>query len=75
VAAHARVASRARSEAEFCSRLDGLLPEADESQLWLELLRDDCAITGEPMEHLLRETDEIMAIFASMVSKLRKGGV
>src|SRR2546426_7755725 len=44
VAAHAREASRARSDSEFCSKLDGLLQEADESQLWIELLRDDCGI-------------------------------
>jgi four helix bundle protein len=44
VAAHAREASRARSDAEFVSKLDGLLQEADESQLWLELLCDDCGI-------------------------------
>jgi len=36
VASHTREASRARSDAEFCSKLDGLLQEADESQLWLE---------------------------------------
>lgn len=36
VAAQAREASRARSDSEFCSKLDGLLQEADESQLWLE---------------------------------------
>src|SRR3989441_5494947 len=47
VAAHAREASRARSDSEFCSKLDGLLQEADETQLWLELLRDDCGITGD----------------------------
>jgi len=72
VAAHAREASRARSDSEFCSKLDGLLQEADESQLWLELLRDDCGVASESMEHLLRETDELLAIFTSMVSKLRK---
>jgi hypothetical protein len=32
VAAHAREASRARSDAESCSKLEGLLQEADESQ-------------------------------------------
>ena len=74
VAAHSREASRARSDSEFCSKLDGLLQEADESQLWLELLRDDCGIAGEQIDHLLRETDELMAIFTSMVSKLRKSG-
>jgi len=75
VAAHAREASRARSDSEFCSKLDGLLQEADESQLWLELLRDDCGIAGEQLSHLLRETDELMAIFTSMVVKLRKSGL
>ncbi|MGO8763570.1 MAG: four helix bundle protein [Limisphaerales bacterium] len=72
VAAHAREASRARSDSEFCSKLDGLLQEADESQLWLELLRDDCGITGDQQKNLLRETGELMAIFITMVSKLRK---
>src|SRR5207245_7374707 len=48
VAAHAREASRARSDSEFCSKLDGLLQEADESQLWLELLQEDCGIAGQP---------------------------
>jgi four helix bundle protein len=74
VAAHSREASRARSDSEFCSKLDGLLQEADESQLWLELLRDDCGIRGESMDSLLRETDELMAIFTTMVAKLRKRG-
>ena len=72
VAAHAREASRARSEAEFCSKLDGLLQEADESQLWVELLREDCAIRGEAIDWLFRESGELMGIFTSMVSKLRK---
>jgi four helix bundle protein len=72
VAAHGREASRARSDSEFCFKLDGLLQEADESQLWLELLRDDCSIQNEPINHLLCETDELLAIFTSIVSKLRK---
>jgi four helix bundle protein len=71
VAAHSREASRARSDAEFCSKLDGLLQEADESQLWLELLRDDCGIQGERIDWLLSETDELLAFFTSIVSKLR----
>ena len=72
VAAHAREASRARSDSEFCSKLDSLLQEADESQLWLELLRDDCSIPSVELASLLRETDELIAIFTSMVSKLRR---
>jgi four helix bundle protein len=72
VAGHAREASRARSDAEFCSKLDGLLQEADESLLWLELLKEDCAIEGEPIAHLLTETNELLAIFTTIVSKTRQ---
>ena len=74
VAAHAREASRARSDVEFCSKLDGLLQEADESQLWIELLRDDCGIRRAEIDQLLNETGELMAIFTTKVSKLRKRG-
>ncbi len=72
VAAHAREASRARSDNEFSSKLDGLLQEADESQLWLELLRDDCGISKEQINPLHQEAGELMAIFITMVSKLRR---
>jgi four helix bundle protein len=72
VAAHAREASRARSDAEFCSKLDGLLQEADESQLWLELLKEDCNITGDTIDGLLAESSEIIAIFTTIVQKTRK---
>jgi four helix bundle protein len=72
VAAHAREASRARSDAEFCSKLDGLLQEADEPELWLELLRDDCGVQGEGIDWLLKESDEMLAIFTTMVAKLRR---
>jgi four helix bundle protein len=44
VAAHTREASRARSDAEFTSKIDGALQEADESELWIELLKEDCGI-------------------------------
>jgi four helix bundle protein len=74
VAAHAREASRARSDSEFCSKLDGLLQEADESQLWIELLQEDCAIQNEAIQRLHQETGELIAIFTTIVSKLRKRG-
>ena len=74
VAAHAREASRARSDSEFCSKLDGLLQEPDESQLWIELLQEDCGIRNETIDQLHQETGELLAIFTTMVSKLRKRG-
>ena len=72
VAAHTREASRARSDAEFCSKIDGALQEADESQLWIELLREDCGIAGTGIARLHQETNELIAILATMASKTRR---
>ncbi len=72
MASHAREASRARSDSEFCSKLDGLLQEADETQLWLELLVEDCAIHGLGLHDIHRETGELLAIFTTIVSKVRR---
>ncbi|HEU5413929.1 MAG TPA: four helix bundle protein [Candidatus Angelobacter sp.] len=40
VAANYRAASRARSRAEFISRIGIVAEEADESVLWLEMIGD-----------------------------------
>ena len=72
VAAHVREASRARSDSEFCSKLGGALQEADESSLWLELMRDKCRITAKDIEPLLAETNELIGIFATMVEKTKR---
>src|SRR5437762_2066554 len=66
VAAHTREASRARSDEEFVSKLGVALQEADESALWLELLREDCAIEPKLTQPLEKEADEIMAIMTTM---------
>lgn len=71
VAAHTREASHARSNAEFCSKIDGALQEADESQLWLELLHEDCGISGEHLDAILAETNDLIAILVTMVSNTR----
>ena len=72
VAAHTREASRARSDAEFCSKIDGALQEADESQLWIELLREDCGISGEKVDVLHSETNELIAILVTMARRTRR---
>ena len=68
VAAHAREASRARSD----SKLDGLLQEADETQLWLELLIEDCRVQHQFLSTTHREAGELIAIFTTIVSKVRR---
>ena len=72
MAAHVREASRARSDEEFVSKLGGALQEADESALWLELLREDCGIEASLTLPLEREASELMAIFTTMINKTKK---
>lgn len=71
VAAIYREASRGRSDAEFVSKIDQCAQEADESMLWLELLRDDCGIRDERLDWLLQESDELIAIFVTMSKKVK----
>jgi four helix bundle protein len=71
VAAHTREASRARSDEEFVSKLGGALQETDESQLWLELLREECGIATPDTRPMEKEADEFMAIFTTMINKTK----
>jgi four helix bundle protein len=66
VAAHVRKASRARSESEFVSKIGGAAQEADESGLWLELLREECGIDASLTKLLETESAELLAIFTTM---------
>ena len=72
VAAHSREASRARSDAEFISKLEVLLQEADEASLWLELLSEDCGVGSSTLSLLLTETGELLAIFTTIVGKVKR---
>ena len=71
VTAQVREASRARSDDEFVSKLGGALQEADESLLWLELLREDCGIEPASTKALEAESSELMAIFTTMINRTK----
>ena len=71
VAANYREASRARSNAEFISKVELCAQEADETQLWLELLRDDCAIDDESLKTVWQEADELISIFVTMAKNAK----
>jgi four helix bundle protein len=71
VAANYREASRARSEAEFISKIDQCAQEADETMLWLELLRDDCDVRSDLLARILKEADELIAIFVTMSKNVK----
>ena len=72
VAANYREASRARSRNEFVSKIEQCAQEADETLLWLELLRDDCGVVLPEISTLWQEADELIAIFVTM-AKNSKG--
>jgi four helix bundle protein len=73
VGAHYREASRARSDAEFISKIEGGLMELEETRYWFELLRDAHMIPWERLSELDQEADELTAILVTMV-KNRKCG-
>jgi four helix bundle protein len=65
VAANYRAACRARSKAEFISRLGVVDEEADESALWLGLIMEGELMKKALVEPLWIEADEIVAIMTS----------
>ena len=74
VAANYRAACRSRSRAEFISRLGVVVEEADESLSWLEMLGDTGIITRTRLRELLKEADELTAIFTATRRTSRNGG-
>src|SRR5437867_9786775 len=65
VAANYRAACRARSKAEFISRLGVVEEEADESALWLELVIEGELMKRRLVQPLWKEADELVAIMTS----------
>jgi four helix bundle protein len=65
VGANYRAACRARSNAEFIAKLGTVLEESDETEFWLELIRDGALLPTEKVETLKKEAEEITAIMAA----------
>jgi four helix bundle protein len=70
--AHYREACRARSVAEFVSKIEGGLQELDETAYWLELLADGNIVSAGRLEGLRNETEEFIAIFVSSATTAKK---
>ena len=65
VAANYRAACRARSRSEFVAKMGVVLEEADETQLWLELIIESKLLRIKRVEPLLEEASELVAIFVA----------
>lgn len=72
VAANYRASCRARSRAEFIAKLGVVLEEADESLFWLELMTDAKLVTATRVERLMREADELTAIFVTSLRTAKR---
>ena len=75
VAANYRAVCRSRSHAEFVSKMNVVVEEADESVFWLELLGDTGVVPAEKLALLLKEGNELLAICAASLytAKRNKG--
>ncbi|MEI6514809.1 MAG: four helix bundle protein [bacterium] len=71
VGANYREASRARSDAEFVSKIELCIQEADETLYWLELLCDECGIHDDRVAWLEKEANELISIFVTMSKKVK----
>jgi four helix bundle protein len=65
VGANYRATVRAKSKADFIYKIEIVLEEADESMYWLEVIRDSNLKTGPEIEKLIKEANELTAIFAA----------
>ena len=61
----------ASSKKDFTNYFNTSLKSANESKLWLALLRDSKRIKSEESDWFLRELDEIGKIFASSILTLK----
>ena len=65
-------AKRARSTAEFISKIEGGLQELEETVYWLELLIEAEIVKPNTLQNLLSEAEELTAILVASV-KTAKG--
>lgn len=72
VGAQYREACRAKSPADFISKMEGSLQELDETAYWLELLVESKIMPADKLLDLQKETDELTSIFVSSVKTAKR---
>jgi len=69
VGANTRAAFRGRSKREYVAKLGIVIEEADECGFWLELLSGSGTIPNSSTSALLKESNELVSIFTSLVTR------
>jgi len=73
VGANYRSACRARSSADFISKMTIVEEEADESIYWMELLIEGGLLGKQQLNSHIIEAKELLAITVSSINTARKG--
>ena len=68
VAANYRAACRARSAADFISKISIVTEEADETLFWLELVVEGKLVRPEKLKSMLAECEELLRIFSASLA-------
>jgi four helix bundle protein len=71
VGANYRAACRARSRAEFISKMGIVEEECDESIYWMELLADGRLMKVGRLSNLMKEADELLAMIVASCKTAR----
>ena len=75
VGAHYREACRAKSDADFVSKVEGALQELDETAYWLELLGEAEILAFKRLQALHNEAEELIAILVTIATKVKRKGL
>ena len=71
VGANYRAACRAKSNADFISKMGTVEEEADECIYWMELLAEAKLVQSEKLQPLMTEANELVAITVSSIKTAR----
>lgn len=71
VGANYRAACRGKSKADFIAKAGISLEETDECMYWMELLQEAGIVPAEKLKDLMKEADELVAIFTASIKTAR----
>jgi four helix bundle protein len=71
IGANYRAACRSKSTADMINKLKIVEEESDETEYWLELLVEAGFVSQNQIDHIYKETDEILAMTIASIKTLR----
>jgi four helix bundle protein len=72
LAANCRAACRARSAADFISKISVVAEETDETVFWFELLLEAELLKVKLIDPLMKESEELLKIFSASLTTAKR---